>query len=84
MDSLDKLKKVGYAMSNLGLQEDIEYEVREQNPTFTDKEVDDMVQEVQAAATLFNKYNKTAYKPTNIPPDGDKLADIEQWIKEIE
>ena len=84
MDSLDKLKKVGYAMSNLGLQEDIEYEVREQNPTFTDKEVDAMVQEVQAAATLFNKYNKTAYKPTNVPPDGDKLAAIKQWIKEIE
>ena len=83
MDNLDKLIKVGYAMSNLGLQEDIEYEVREQNPTFTDKEVDDMVREVQAAATLFNKYNKTAYKPTNVPPDGDKLAAINQWIKEI-
>jgi len=84
MDNLDKLIKVGYAMSNLGLQEDIEYEVREQNPTFTDKEVDDMVREVQAAATLFNKYNKTAYKPTNVPPDGDKFAAIKQWIKEIE
>ena len=81
---MDNLKKLGYALSNLGLQEDIRSEVREQNPDFTDKEVDAMVKEVQVAATLFNKYNKKAYKPTGIAPSGDKLDAIKQWIKEIE
>ena len=81
---MDNLKKLGYALSNLGLQEDIKAEVISQNPDFADKEVDDMVKEVQVAATLFNKYNKKAYKPTGISPSGDKLADIKKWIKETE
>jgi len=81
---MNNLKKLGYALSNLGLQEDIKAEVVAQNPGFTDKEVDDMVKEVQVAATLFNKYNKKAYKPTGITPSGDKLDAIKQWIKETE
>ena len=81
---MNNLKKLGYALSNLGLQEDIESEVIAQNPDFTDKEVDSMVKEVQVTATLFNKYNKKAYKPTGVNPGGDKLNAIKQRIKEIE
>ena len=79
---MKNLIKLGFALSNSGLVQDIEKEVIAQNPTYTQPQIDAKVLEVRQVATLFNKPNKKAYKPTVGGAKGERLTEIQSWIRE--
>ncbi len=49
---------VGFQLSNLGLQQSIDEEIREQHPSWSDDKVEKERQKIQRKATLFNDKNK--------------------------
>ena len=53
---------IGYALSNTGLMESVEEEVRLQHPNWKDDKVIKEVQKVLKKATLFNAKNKKPKK----------------------
>ena len=78
---MTNLKNLGFSLSNSGYVQDIEAEIIVQNPTWNQAQIDARVQEVRVNATLFNKPNKKAYKPTVDGAKGARLADIQALIR---
>jgi len=68
---IDKnLMKLGYAMSNLGLQQEIDDEIRAKHPNWNDEKVLKERQKQQKKMTIFNTKNKKSKKPKK--PKKDK------------
>ena len=58
------LRDIGFALSNAGLDEEIEAETREANPHMSDMAIEQEVNRVKKEMTLYNDRNKQSKKPT--------------------
>ena len=65
-------KHSGYALSSAGLLEELEQDIRQENPTWDDDKVAKEMDKVLKKATLYNQYNK---KPK-------KSKEADDYIKE--
>ena len=64
---IDKnLKALGFALSNAGLLQDVEAEVREVNPTYDDAKVLKERDKVLKKMTLYNDKNKKPKKAKKV------------------
>ena len=59
---LHKWKNIGYAMSNIGLEDQIDDEIRAQHPDWTDENVIKERKKIQKKSTIFNLENKRPKK----------------------
>ena len=55
-------KNLCFALTNQGLMNDVESEVREKNPTWSDTKIKNSRNELLKKATLYNAKNKKAKK----------------------
>ena len=53
----------GFALSNIGLFQEIDDEIREKHPGWSDEKVKDERNKILRKATLFNDKNKKAKRP---------------------
>ena len=60
--SLKIYKQIGFALSNAGLLEEVEAEVRVDNPTWSDKKVKDERNKLLKDRTLYSDANKKPKK----------------------
>lgn len=57
---------VGYAMSSAGMLEDVEAQMRADNPSWDDKKIEHEMDKLLKDATLYNKDNKKPKKAKTI------------------
>ncbi len=60
--SLKTYKQIGFALSNAGLLQDVEDEVKKEHPTWSDKKVKDERNKRLKAKTLYSDENKRPKK----------------------
>lgn len=61
----------GYAMSSEGLLQEVEAQIRLDNPTWDDDKVDKEMDKVFKDASLYNQYNKKPKKAKKAKKDSD-------------
>ena len=59
---MKNLKKIGFALSNAGLLEEVEAEVRKEYPNYSDKKIKEERNKRLKAKTLFGDHNKKPKK----------------------
>jgi len=60
------LKKLGFALSNQGLEDSITAQIKEQNPSWSDKKVEQELRKIQKEMTIFNDLNKKVKKSKKV------------------